>query len=363
MATVSVFARHSADCPKADDPHWKRCRCPKWHYSPEWTPTRRTAKTRSWEEAERRARVLEAPQAEAPDALGKSIADAVKFYREDKGQQALSGSWEYKIRRETLQFEAWCKQKPVLYLRELTLHHLEDYRKTWKGAAITRKKRQERLRSFFSYCQRHGWIERNAASFLSPIRTGTVPTDYFTQEEFAAILEAVKGYNPKHTDCEWRRERVRAMILLLRYSGLRISDAARLERSRIQGDKLFLYTQKTGTPVWVPLPPYVAKALRELPNPASKQHFFWSGAGDLRTPGKRWWETLKIIFKAAGITKRAHVHMLRDTFAIELLLAGVPIEQVSILLGHSSIRITEKSYSPWVKARQEQLERSVRSSW
>jgi integrase len=55
--------------------------------------------------------------------------------------------------------------------------------------------------------------------------------------------------------------------------------------------------------------------------------------------------------------------MFRDTFAIELLLAGVPIDQVSILLGHSSVKITEKHYSPWVKARQMQLETSVRKSW
>lgn len=37
---------------------------------------------------------------------------------------------------------------------------------------------------------------------------------------------------------------------------------------------------------------------------------------------------------------------LRDTFAVELLLKGTPIEEVAILLGHSSIRVTEKHYSP-----------------
>jgi len=36
------------------------------------------------------------------------------------------------------------------------------------------------------------------------------------------------------------RDRIRAMILQLRYSGLRISDATVLERSRLSGDKLFL---------------------------------------------------------------------------------------------------------------------------
>jgi integrase/recombinase XerD len=41
----------------------------------------------------------------------------------------------------------------------------------------------------------------------------------------------------------------------------------------------------------------------------------------------------------------------------------VPIEQVQILLGHQSVRITEKHYAPWVKERQEQLERDVRTTW
>lgn len=55
--------------------------------------------------------------------------------------------------------------------------------------------------------------------------------------------------------------------------------------------------------------------------------------------------------------------MLRDTFAVECLLAGVDIKDVSELLGHSSIKITELHYSPWVKARQDRLSNSVRKSW
>jgi integrase/recombinase XerD len=46
-----------------------------------------------------------------------------------------------------------------------------------------------------------------------------------------------------------------------------------------------------------------------------------------------------------------------------MLLSGVPIERVSVLLGHSSIRVTEKHYSPWVLARQGQLELDVRRTW
>jgi len=57
------------------------------------------------------------------------------------------------------------------------------------------------------------------------------------------------------------------------------------------------------------------------------------------------------------------LHRFRDTFAVELVKAGVPIERVSVLLGHSSIRVTERHYNPWVKARQEQLEADVRATW
>jgi hypothetical protein len=33
------------------------------------------------------------------------------------------------------------------------------------------------------------------------------------------------------------------------------------------------------------------------------------------------------------------------------------------MLGHSSVKITEKHYSPWVRERQEQAEADVRRGW
>jgi hypothetical protein len=41
----------------------------------------------------------------------------------------------------------------------------------------------------------------------------------------------------------------------------------------------------------------------------------------------------------------------------------MPIERICILLGHLSVRITEKHYVAWVRARQEQLGAHVRQSW
>jgi len=47
---------------------------------------------------------------------------------------------------------------------------------------------------------------------------------------------------------------------------------------------------------------------------------------------------------------------LRDTFSVDLLERGVPLEEVSKLLGHSSTKVTEKHYAPWIKGRQDRLD-------
>jgi integrase/recombinase XerD len=58
-----------------------------------------------------------------------------------------------------------------------------------------------------------------------------------------------------------------------------------------------------------------------------------------------------------------HSHRLRDTFSVDLLQMGVSLETVSQLLGHTSIKTTQKHYSPWVKSRQDKLEEAVRGTW
>ncbi|MGB7562898.1 MAG: tyrosine-type recombinase/integrase, partial [Candidatus Acidiferrales bacterium] len=94
----------------------------------------------------------------------------------------------------------------------------------------------------------------------------------------------------------------------------------------------------------------------------TEKYYFWSGAGKLDSVVRSWQTRLRKLFTLAGI-HRGHAHRFRDTFAIELLLAGVPIERVSILLGHQSVRITEKHYNPWVRSRQEQLEADIERAW
>jgi len=221
---------------------------------------------------------------------------------------------------------------------------------------LAAKKKLEHLRAFFRFAYESNWMDSKPAAKLKPPVITESPTLPFSKEEMGRILNACNEYPDKRNAI-----RLRALVLLLRYSGLRFTDATKLSRDRITGDNLLLYTAKTGTPVNCPLPPIVIAALAAIP--VDGPYYFWTGKSATKgLAGSIWWRPLHRLFALAKVSN-GHAHRFRDTFAVELLLAGVPIDRVSVLLGHRSVRITEKHYAPWVRSRQEQLEADVRRTW
>lgn len=382
---LSVYSRHYLPCPSTDL-NYKRCRCPKWINGILGTDgpfIRRSAKTRSWEKAEefrhKLEREFEAKEqglkaAIAPEPALVTAKEAVARFLSSKRNENLADSTLDKL--TTIfekQFLGWVTSAGFRSIAEITIVDLERFRDTWSDGPLAKKKKQERLIGFFYYCMRLGWIKSNPAVLLGRIRADGPPTDYFPKHEFDQIMDATHIYQPKGwLECRNQATRLRILTLLMRWSGLAIRDAVTLERRRLnENGELFLYRAKTGNPVYVPLPPDVAEALRNIPPGPSPnlRYFFWSGNGSPKSVVGNWQRSFRRLFKIAdlrrddGSAKRCHPHMLRDTFAVEMLLAGVPLEQVSMLLGHKSVKITEKHYAPWVKARQEQLAANVRKAW
>ena len=379
---LNVYTRHSLDCEHAGDPRWRRCRCPKWVRGvlPNGQPARKSAKTRSWEKAEHRAREMEA---EADPASANeikprrtSVREAVEMFLNDEEARGLEASSRKKSK--TLferQFRPWCEARKLVHLDQLTPIDLTAFRAGWGNGEVTTHRKHERMVSFFSFCVHNELLRKNSMEALKKPKTpDIVPTDYFLPEEFDAIIKATERYEfGGGTDCRHRALRLRALTLLMRWSGLSILDATKLERDRLStnenGDEqIFLYRAKTGVPVYVVIPSETAQALRALPN-SNPRYFFWSGNGDPRSAAKDFQRSYWKVFRLAaikmpdGTRKRCHPHMFRDTFAVELLLAGVPIDQVSLLLGHSSVKVTERHYAPFCKARQQQLAAAVKLAW
>jgi len=83
---LTIYTRHAGDCDHHDDMNWRRYRCPKWIRGvlPNGRNQRTAAKTRSWEQAEKYARELEAendplPPDEDRSPVRSTIRDAVEL--------------------------------------------------------------------------------------------------------------------------------------------------------------------------------------------------------------------------------------------------------------------------------------------
>jgi integrase/recombinase XerD len=360
---LTIFRRHLKSCPQTSRTY-RRCQCPiHVEGSLGGEAIRRALDLTTWGAA---SNVI--AQWSAAGAVGvvreepAQIEEAVTKYLDDARARHLAEATLTKL--TTIfekQFLAWTKDIGLRYLKELTPERLTVWRSTWRDNALAASKKYQRAVGFFYFCMRMKWLSENPMKSLHPPKVKQDPTLPFAADEVNAIVSACDRFPLKGIYGEGNRKRLRAMVLLLRYSGLRIRDAATLRRDRLQNGKLLLYMQKTGVPVFVPLPPHAVAALDDTPNVHSN-FFFWSGNGLPKTTVADWQRSLRKLFEIAGV-KGGHPHRFRDTFAVELLLAGVPIDQVSILLGHSSVKVTEKSYSPWVQARQEQLELAVQKAW
>jgi hypothetical protein len=63
------------------------------------------------------------------------------------------------------------------------------------------------------------------------------------------------------------------------------------------------------------------------------------------------------------VPKREPVGLTPDQRALGTKHDWIPMERVSILLGHQSVRVTEKYYAAWTDSRQRQVEADLQRAW
>jgi site-specific recombinase XerD len=211
------------------------------------------------------------------------------------------------------QLEAFAGSEGIKCLDELDTPTLNKFRASWKGTSgLADLKKLERLRSFFKFAHANGYTEENPATAIRRPKIRPNPTLPFSQEEMLRILAAAaKKIAEVRTEGKNRARRVRALVLFLRYTGLRISDAIGCAADRLENGKLFLYTAKTGQHVYCPLPAFVVAELEAVPK-VSARYWFWTGAGKLETSRKKWSKALADLFEHAEV-KEGHAHRFRDS--------------------------------------------------
>ena len=155
------------------------------------------------------------------------------------------------------------------------------------------------------------------------------------------------------------------MIMLLRHTALRVSDVCTLRKDAVSWDpeqntwRVLLYTQKTGDPVFLPMPETLRLVLDALPLPRNAPQncpcYFWNGQSSRRAAVGIAERTLSAVFKKSGV-KGAHAYRYRHTLATRLLEQGATFEEIADVLGNSPA-VVRKHYGKWSKGRQANIDR------
>ncbi|MCY4593886.1 MAG: tyrosine-type recombinase/integrase [Bryobacterales bacterium] len=272
-----------------------------------------------------------------------TVDEACSAYLRELGARNMRQSTLENYRSLFNQLRAFAADARIESIEAIDRAAMEGWRESWDCAYSTQRRRLAQLKAFFSHAAAAGWVPVSPVSGIRSPKSDARPTMPLSIDEVRAMIDAARA-NPKE----------QALILLLRYSGLAMRDAATLAYSALQSTgEVILRRAKSGEVVTVPLPAEALAALHGIAEPG-RRHFFWTGRSAGTTVAKYWRGRLKTIATAARV-EDFHPHRLRDTFAVELLLSGMSMEDVSILLGHSSVRTTEKYYAPWNYARRRRL--------
>jgi site-specific recombinase XerD len=311
--------------------------------------------------ARKRAAELEDPQVQR-----RTLKEAVKAFGAHCVSDGLKDSTLRKYRNTLAQLEEFCEARGAIDMQDISLDVVDAYRASRGLSLIAGVKELELLRQFFKFCLVRHWVRESPASGIKVPRNITPnEVEPYTPAEMQKIIAACGEFGRT----EYERPRARAMILLMRYTALRIGDVAMLARDRISRDgtrwRIFLHTEKTGKPVFLPIPDDLRLALNAAPWPrgadADCRYFFWNGITSERAVKGIAERTLAAVFKKSGVAK-AHAHRFRHTLATELLGAGASFEEVGDILGNSP-EIVRKHYAKWSTARQARIDTLMDTVW
>ena len=383
---LAIYRRHTDECAVHNTgllPAFKRnyrdCDCVIWIAGSTDTQIypRQSTKLRDWKAAEAYLLSLDA-KSKVAAVHGPTLEDCIKLYMDAKAHE-LGNSALDQTRLLLSRLRDYSHQNNKLFIQELSANFLETFityglapmmKTTSKSTSISK------LKCFLREAYRRSWILEPVREQLKPYGAEYEQKDPYTPEEVTKILEGAEHLNTGHVGYAKNGKTFRTLLELMLNTGIRVGDSIQHDpKKTMPGERTgewihsFNPQKQKKTKTKKSLDIYLDQQLKvsidncewmsgELP-------FAYRSLSGLSEKDREYhvnymaievWRNMQRIGKRCGI-KDCRPHRLRDTFAVKLLMAGTPIEEVSRLLGHSSVKITEKYYAKWDKARQDLLAR------
>jgi len=257
----------------------------------------------------------------------------------------------------------FCDDKGIAYIRDFENKDVcSQFTESWRqlrrnqGALLamsTRRTELERFRTFLRECVENEWMQKSGADRIR-FKNHTTAHD---EERYGLELEEYERLMavPDAPDLsEVDNRETRAATELMRWTGMRISDAHKFNDSEIvrnergDGYNADFIQKKTKRRCITPLPDHVVEMLNALPGHSrdGKKYFITCTYTALR---------MRVDTLAARAQKDqpfAHPfspHCLRHTFAIQHINVGTDVKLISKWLGHESVAVTLEHYGNWIR--------------
>ena len=193
------------------------------------------------------------------------------------------------------------------------------------------------LRAFLNWCAESGAVGGNwKPPKIQEIRAPAAGhRDYYTKEECIKLLTAAQGITIGG-------DSIGPFLAFLLLTGCRYSEALACRWEWLDLRRGFVHVPaaqtKSNKSRSIPICPELKRLVESLPAPRRGALWHFSaGSGHLAARYREAVRRAKIRY--------LKLHNLRDTYAVNMLLSGVPLVVVSRILGHASINTTVKNYA------------------
>jgi site-specific recombinase XerD len=275
----------------------------------------------------------------------KTLVQAFTFHNEKMlaqvgGEFAIGTYKRYntclKLLKEFMQIQL---KKDDILLEDINLQFISEfdfYLRVKRGCNNnTTVKYLKNFKKIVNLSRAHDWMKHDP--FLNhKVKMDTVNREILTQHELQLLIE--KEFSIK------RLEEIKDVFLFCCFTGLAYVDVKKLSGDSIfkgidGNDWLHVYRAKTNVPSRIPLLPVAQGILKKY---ATNPYCLTKRLLLPVLSNQKYNAYLKEIADCCGIHKNLTTHIARHTFATTVTLNNkVPIESVSKMLGHRTIKTTE----------------------
>lgn len=201
------------------------------------------------------------------------------------------------------------------------------------------------VKAIYNKAVKSGLTDRNHYPF-EHYRIKTVPTKKRALEEEWLTKLITLSLEPDHPCFNERNYFVASYMMY----GMNFADMAFLEKTDINQGRILYRRRKTGKlydiKITPPLQTILSFYTEQYPDssyifPIIKRKTPLLIERDIQWARKRYNQKLKMLAELCGIEKNLTSYVSRHSFATQAMLQQVPVNAISIMLGHSSLKTTE----------------------